>query len=136
MAIVSVANDLWVRTALLPAGVGSFYVGFECSQPVSMLGASVVRVAGVLQAVAGSGFELYGALDGSNDLSTWVAVVVSGDLIAATPSPPHKFSFAPATPVAFPYAYARVRWMLKPVSGALLADWGVLLSATLTNGLR
>jgi hypothetical protein len=131
MVLVQIANDLLVQTVNVSGG--SFYVGFECSQPVSLQAASTVRVGGVLQRVTGSGFKLFGVIDGSNDLWTWVPVHASADLIT---TPPAKFTFAPSGSTAFPSGYARVRWVLEPDTGALAAGWSVVLSAHTNTGLR
>lgn len=134
--LVQIANDLLLQTVKVNAA-GSFYVGFECSQPVSMLAASTVRIGGVLQRVTGSGFKLFAVIDGSNDLSTWVPVHTSGNLITTAPA---KFTLvlpsALPNPTVFPYGYGRVRWVLEPNSGALAAGWSVLLSAHINTGLR
>ncbi len=135
MTIVQIANDLLVASVEVTATSG-FYVGFECSQPVSMQATSIARVAGVVQSVAGA-FQLVAVLDGSNDLSTWVAMHTTGDLLAGEQAP-FKFQFpSPSTPL-FPFAYARVRWILEPEpEAAALADGQrVVLSANLTTGLR
>lgn len=135
MTIVQIASDLLVQTVMLPSS--SFFVGFECSQPVSMQATSVARVAGVVQSFSGTTFQLRAVIDGSNDLSTWAAVHTTGDLLASNLAP-FKFEFAPGTTTLFPFAYARVRWILEPdpEASALVAGQRVILSANLTTGLR
>lgn len=135
MTIVQIASDLLVETVTLPSS--SFFVGFECSQPVSMQATSVARVAGVVQSFSGTTFQLRAVVDGSNDLSTWAAVHTTGDLLSSNLAP-FKFEFAPGTTTLFPFAYARVRWILEPdpEASALVAGQRVILSANLTTGLR
>jgi hypothetical protein len=133
MTIVQIANDLLVATVVLPTS--GFIIGFECSQPVSMQATSIARVAGVVQSFSGDAFGLRAVIDGSNDLSTWVAVHTTADLIGSDQAP-FKFKFVP-TATLFPYAFARVRWILEPTeAAALVAGQRVVLSANLTTGLR
>ena len=135
MAILQIANDLVVATVEMVDPSSGFFIGFECSQPISMQATTITRVSGVVQSIAGATFKLRAVIDGSNDLSTWVAVLTTLDLIAGTQAP-FKFAFAPASATLFPFAYARVRWILQPASGALAAGQRVVLSANLATGLR
>ncbi len=135
MAILQIANDLVVATVEMLDPPSGFFIGVECSQPISMQAATITRVSGVVQSIAGATFKLRAAIDGSNDLSTWVPVFITVDLIGSNLAP-FKFAFAPASATLFPFAYARVRWILQPASGALAAGQRVVLSANLATGLR
>ena len=109
MTLIQIANDLLIAAELIQSG---YYVGVETSQPANLLGATTVKVTGVVQEggpVADAVCRLY--IQASNDLIQWTTRH-SQDLPAA-PDVPSAFESPVGGGLAVPFAYVRARWVLR-----------------------
>lgn len=131
MTLVSIANDLVIRGEALPDE--SQFVAFETSQPVTMFGADVAKVAGVIKNRDNLGGSLACAMrvQGSNDLYRWHTLWQDDlDTMGDVPGPFET----PTVPVFF--AYVRAAWIVYAIDGSLLSSNGwYLLTASLHTGL-
>jgi hypothetical protein len=133
MTLVQIANDLLVHAE--QAGPLNYFLAVETSQPVSMLGASIVKVSGVVHAAnqTDADEECRMEVQGSNDLIRWVTL--HSQTLPIPPNLPSAFESTPAQ-LAVPFAFVRVRWVVYPTTDPP-GPWGdawYLLSAHLNTG--